>query len=70
MKITARDLKDFGVVDEIIPEPVGGAHRNAETVIDASGDQIAEGLSQFDGLSPDEVRNERRQKFLAIGRNL
>ena len=49
---------------------VGGAHRNAETVIDASGDQIAEGLAEFDGLSADEVRNERRQKFLAIGRNL
>ncbi|MET3601432.1 acetyl-CoA carboxylase carboxyltransferase subunit alpha [Martelella mangrovi] len=70
MKITARDLKDFGVVDQIVAEPVGGAHRNAETVIDASGDQIADGLAEFDGMSADEVRNERRQKFLAIGRNL
>ncbi|MBB4124212.1 acetyl-CoA carboxylase carboxyltransferase subunit alpha [Martelella radicis] len=70
MKITAHDLKEFGVVDEIVAEPVGGAHRNAEHVIDASGDQIAEGLAQFDGMSADEVRNERRQKFLAIGRNL
>lgn len=70
MKITAQDLKEFGIVEEIIPEPVGGAHRNAETVIDASGDQIAEGLLEFDGKSAEEIRNMRRQKFLAIGRNL
>lgn len=70
MKITAQDLKGFGVVEEIIPEPVGGAHRNADTVIDASGDQIAEGLAEFDGKSSEEIRNMRRQKFLAIGRNL
>ncbi|WP_180898047.1 acetyl-CoA carboxylase carboxyltransferase subunit alpha [Martelella soudanensis] len=70
MKITAQDLKGFGIVEEIIPEPVGGAHRNADIVIDASGDQIAEGLGEFDGKSPEEIRNLRRQKFLAIGRNL
>lgn len=70
MKITAQDLRAFGVVDEIIPEPVGGAHRNADIVIDASGDQIAEGLSSFDGMSAQQIRDERRQKFLAIGRNL
>ncbi|TCT45141.1 acetyl-CoA carboxylase carboxyltransferase subunit alpha [Martelella mediterranea] len=70
MKITAQDLKGFGVVDEIIPEPVGGAHRHSETVIDACGDQIAEGLASMDGMSGEEIRNQRRQKFLAIGRNL
>jgi len=70
MKITAQDLKGFGVVEEIIPEPVGGAHRHADTVIDASGDQIAEGLNEFEGKSSEEIRNMRRQKFLAIGRNL
>lgn len=70
MKITAQDLKGFGIVEEIIPEPVGGAHRNADIVIDASGDQIAEGLGEFDGKSSEEIRNMRRQKFLAIGRNL
>ena len=70
MKITAQDLKGFGVVEEIIPEPVGGAHRHADTVIDASGDQIAEGLAEFEGKSSEEIRNMRRQKFLAIGRNL
>ncbi|AJY46224.1 acetyl-CoA carboxylase carboxyltransferase subunit alpha [Martelella endophytica] len=70
MRITAQDLKGFGVVDEIIPEPVGGAHRAPDTVIDASGDQIAEALAGFDGMSAEEIRNERRQKFLAIGRNL
>ncbi|MCD1633564.1 acetyl-CoA carboxylase carboxyltransferase subunit alpha [Martelella mediterranea] len=70
MKITAQDLKGFGIVEEIIPEPVGGAHRHADTVIDASGDQIAEGLAEFEGKSSEEIRNMRRQKFLAIGRNL
>ena len=70
MKITAHDLKGFGIVEEIIPEPVGGAHRHADTVIDASGDQIAEGLNEFEGKSAEEIRNMRRQKFLAIGRNL
>ncbi|MGV0878349.1 acetyl-CoA carboxylase carboxyltransferase subunit alpha [Martelella sp. FLE1502] len=70
MKITAQDLKGFGIVEEIIPEPVGGAHRHADTVIDASGDQIAEGLNEFEGKSAEEIRNMRRQKFLAIGRNL
>ncbi|AQZ51363.1 MULTISPECIES: acetyl-CoA carboxylase carboxyltransferase subunit alpha [Martelella] len=70
MKITAQDLKGFGIVEEIIPEPVGGAHRHADTVIDASGDQIAEGLNEFEGKSSEEIRNMRRQKFLAIGRNL
>jgi acetyl-CoA carboxylase carboxyl transferase subunit alpha len=70
MKITAEDLKGFGIIDGIIPEPVGGAHRNAETVIRSTGETIASALSEFTGLSGDEIRNQRRQKFLSIGRNL
>ncbi|WP_176086292.1 acetyl-CoA carboxylase carboxyltransferase subunit alpha [Martelella sp. HB161492] len=70
MKITAQDLRALGVIDNIVPEPVGGAHRHSETVIDSTGDQIAEALSSMDGMSPDELRNDRREKFLAIGRNL
>jgi acetyl-CoA carboxylase carboxyl transferase subunit alpha len=70
MKITAEDLKGFGIIDGIIGEPVGGAHRHAEAVIKATGDVIASALAELSKLSGDEVRNQRRQKFLDIGRNL
>lgn len=70
MKITAEDLKGFGIIDDIIPEPVGGAHRNPETVIDRTGETIAAALKEMSGHSGLELRNQRRQKFLDIGRNL
>ncbi|MGN7294860.1 acetyl-CoA carboxylase carboxyltransferase subunit alpha [Rhizobium sp. SAFR-030] len=70
MKITAEDLKGLGVIDGIIGEPLGGAHRDPETVIDAAGDVIEGALSELGQLSPDDVRKARRQKFLEIGRNL
>jgi acetyl-CoA carboxylase carboxyl transferase subunit alpha len=68
MKITALDLMRFGVIDEIIEEPVGGAHRDPAAAIAASGDAIAQSLAAFKGLDHDAVRLMRRQKFLAIGR--
>ncbi len=70
MKITAEDLKGLGVIDGIIPEPVGGAHRDPQTVIKAAGDVIATTLAELSSRSGDQLRSERRQKFLAIGRNL
>ena len=70
MKITAEDLQRFGVIDRIIPEPVGGAHREPETTIRAAGEAIAEALASLDNLPPEEVRRQRREKFLAIGRTL
>jgi len=70
MKITAEDLKALGVIDGIIPEPVGGAHRDPQTVIKAAGDVIATTLAELSPRSGDQLRSERRQKFLAIGRNL
>ncbi len=70
MKITAEDLKGLGVIDEIIGEPLGGAHREPETVINAAGNVIEKALAELGQLSGEEVRNARRQKFLAIGRNL
>jgi acetyl-CoA carboxylase carboxyl transferase subunit alpha len=70
MKITAEDLKGLGVIDDIIPEPLGGAHREPETVIDAAGALLESTLAELGQLSGDEVRKARRQKFLAIGRNL
>jgi acetyl-CoA carboxylase carboxyl transferase subunit alpha len=70
MKITAEDLKGLGIIDDIIPEPVGGAHREPEAVITATGKVIASALEDLGRLSGDEVRAARRQKFLDIGRNL
>lgn len=70
MRITAEDLKALGVIDGIIKEPVGGAHREPEQVIQATGDVIAKALGELSSVSGDAVRAERRQKFLSIGRNL
>jgi acetyl-CoA carboxylase carboxyl transferase subunit alpha len=70
MKITAEDLVRFGVVDRIIAEPVGGAHRQAEATIAAAGEAIAEALAALDNQPPEEIRRQRRDKFLAIGREL
>ena len=68
MKITAQDLLRLGFVDGIIPEPVGGAHRDAIGVVQAAGDVLVQALSEYDDLSPDEIHKERREKFLAMGR--
>jgi acetyl-CoA carboxylase carboxyl transferase subunit alpha len=68
MKITAQDLLRLGIVDGIIPEPVGGAHRDAEGVVRDAGDVIVKAIASFDGLSADEIRKDRREKFLAMGR--
>jgi acetyl-CoA carboxylase carboxyl transferase subunit alpha len=70
MKITAQDLLKFGVVDEIIPEPAGGAHRHAEATIAAAGKAIQAAFAGFNGLSREQIRQHRAEKFLAIGRNL
>ncbi|MGX5666993.1 acetyl-CoA carboxylase carboxyltransferase subunit alpha [Rhizobium daejeonense] len=70
MKITADDLKALGVIDGIIPEPVGGGHRDPQRVIDTAGDVIAGALAELSGQPGEKLRNDRRQKFLNIGRNL
>ena len=70
MKITAEDLLRFGVIDRIVAEPVGGAHRNPAAAIDAAADAIAAALAELAGLDRDTVRRQRRDKFLAIGRTL
>ncbi len=70
MKITASDLKQFGVVDEVIEEPIGGAHRDPTRAISDTGEAIARALGEFSGLDADEIRRRRREKFLAIGRSL
>jgi acetyl-CoA carboxylase carboxyl transferase subunit alpha len=70
MKITAQDLIRFGVVDEIITEPAGGAHRDPAGAIAATGEAVADALAEFRGSDRDSVRRQRRDKFLAIGRGL
>jgi acetyl-CoA carboxylase carboxyl transferase subunit alpha len=68
MKITAQDLLKLGVVDGIIPEPIGGAHRDGVEVVRATGDTIVKALADYDEMSSSEIRQERREKFLSIGR--
>jgi acetyl-CoA carboxylase carboxyl transferase subunit alpha len=68
MKITAQDLLKLGVVDGIIPEPIGGAHRDGVEVVRATGDVIVKALADYDDMRPSEIRQERREKFLSIGR--
>jgi acetyl-CoA carboxylase carboxyl transferase subunit alpha len=69
MKITAQDLLEMKVIDAIIAEPLGGAHRGAEAVMQAAGDQIAAGFRELAETTQD-YREHRRDKFLAIGRSL
>jgi acetyl-CoA carboxylase carboxyl transferase subunit alpha len=68
MKITAQDLLRLGVVDGIIAEPIGGAHRDGIEVVRATGDIIVKALADYDDLTPGEIRKQRREKFLSIGR--
>jgi acetyl-CoA carboxylase carboxyl transferase subunit alpha len=67
MKVTAGDLKGLGVVDRIVPEPMGGAHRRPEEAIAALGRALGEELDSLGELSPDQLLAQRRAKFLAIG---
>ncbi|WP_439543735.1 acetyl-CoA carboxylase carboxyltransferase subunit alpha [Hyphomicrobium sp.] len=70
MKITAQDLDTLGVIDVIIREPVGGAHRDRTLAIQTAGDAIAKALAEFDDKSPVEIRRLRHDRFLDIGRQL
>ena len=67
MRLTAQDLHELGVVDQIIPEPLGGAHRAPEDAIAAVGDALEQALLPLLVLSGAELRHRRRQKFLGMG---
>jgi len=69
-KITAQDLLGFGVIDAIIPEPAGGAHRHHGAVMEATSGAIANFLGEFANKGRLEIREHRREKFLAIGTTL
>ena len=68
LKVTAQDLQKLGVIDRILPEPLGGAHRDREKVIRDVGLAISEELAQMSEKTGEQLRNERRQKFLDMGR--
>ncbi len=70
MKITAQDLLKFGIIDGIVPEPLGGAHRDREAAIRAAGEAMDVSLARFAGLSGEAVRAAREDKFLAMGRKV
>ena len=68
MKITAQDLLRFGVIDQILKEPVGGAHRDPAAMIANTGEAIAQTLSELKQMDNEAIRKQRRQKVLDIGR--
>ena len=69
MKISSKDLLELKVIDEIIPEPIGGAHRDRDLILDNVRSSIENNLNKFFDMSGDEVLNHRKNKFLTIGRN-
>ncbi|MDE2384930.1 MAG: acetyl-CoA carboxylase carboxyltransferase subunit alpha [Alphaproteobacteria bacterium] len=70
LKITAQDLKKFGIIDEIIAEPLGGAQRLPVDAIRATREALSRVLASYNGLGAEVLRTQRREKFLGLGRNL
>ena len=68
MKITAADLLRLKIIDEVVPEPVGGAHADGPVAVQAVGDAVERALAELDGLTPDQLRAQRAARFYAIGR--
>ena len=68
MKVTAQDLISLGVIDRVVPEPLGGAHRDPAAAILSLGDAIEAALAALDDKSPEALRKARREKFLKMGR--
>lgn len=70
LKITAQDLVQLGVIDEIVKEPLGGAHRDPSGTLRTIGTAIAGALEVYDTMAPDAIRRQRHDRFLAIGRKV
>ena len=70
MKITAQDMVRFGVIDSVVSEPTGGAHRDPQAAIAVTGNAIANALKELQGLDQEAVRKQRREKFLTMGRGV
>ena len=69
MKLSSKDLLDLKVIDEIITEPVGGAHRDRDLILDNVRKSIENNLNEFFNMTREEVLNHRKNKFLTIGRS-
>ena len=69
MKLSAKDLLELKVIDEIIPEPIGGAHRDKDLILDNVKKSIEDNLNEFLNMTREDVLNHRKDKFLKIGRN-
>ena len=69
MKLSAKDLLELNVIDEMIAEPIGGAHRDKDLILKNIRESISKNLDSFKEVSPDEILIQRKNKFLKIGRN-
>jgi acetyl-CoA carboxylase carboxyl transferase subunit alpha len=69
MKLSSKDLLELKVIDEIIPEPIGGAHRDKNLILTSVRESISKNLNSFTQLTPEEILSQRKNKFLKIGRN-
>tara|TARA_B100001989_G_C24514291_1_gene452225 strand:- start:259 stop:1353 length:1095 start_codon:yes stop_codon:yes gene_type:complete len=69
MKLSAKDLLELEVIDEIIPEPLGGAHRDKDLILKNVRESIIRNLDKFKNMTEEEIFNERKNKYLKIGRN-
>lgn len=70
LKLTAADLLGLGVIDRVIGEPLGGAHRNPEAAIASLGEAIEDAFRDLDGIDGSALRRTRRERFLALGREM
>jgi acetyl-CoA carboxylase carboxyl transferase subunit alpha len=70
MRITAQDLLQLKVIDAIVPEPLGGAHREPDVAAKSVADAIAAALGEFDDKSPEQIRRQRHDRFMQIGHSL
>src|SRR5690554_6002810 len=68
LAITADRLKDFGLIDRVVNEPVGGAHRDPSTMSRQLSRALADALRQVSGLSADQLREQRLERLLSYGR--
>jgi acetyl-CoA carboxylase carboxyl transferase subunit alpha len=68
MRLTAQDLLKLGVIDEVVPEPLGGAHRQPTEALEALGDRIEAALRKLSPLDGGSLRARRRDKFLEMGK--
>ena len=70
LRLTAQDLKALGIIDEIIKEPMGGAHRNPQQAMQSVKDVILKNLRELENVSPDDLKKQRTEKFLNMGRHI